>query len=92
MSVVVFGELANFAAYSFAPAVLVTPLGALSVIISATLAHFMLNERLGTIGKVGSSLCILGSLSIVMHAPDDVDVKTVNEIINNALNAGKNGI
>lgn len=27
------GEIANFAAYSFAPAILVTPLGALSVII-----------------------------------------------------------
>ncbi len=27
------GEVANFAAYTFAPAVLVTPLGALSVII-----------------------------------------------------------
>ena len=31
--VVVFGELLNFAAYSFAPAILVTPLGALSVLI-----------------------------------------------------------
>jgi hypothetical protein len=29
----VVGELANFAAYAFAPAVLVTPLGALSIII-----------------------------------------------------------
>jgi hypothetical protein len=30
---VVLGELANFAAYSYAPAILVTPLGAMSVII-----------------------------------------------------------
>ena len=30
---VVFGEIANFAAYAFAPAILVTPLGALSVLI-----------------------------------------------------------
>jgi hypothetical protein len=29
----VIGELANFAAYAFAPAVLVTPLGALSIIV-----------------------------------------------------------
>jgi hypothetical protein len=29
----VVGETANFAAYAFAPAVLVTPLGALSVLI-----------------------------------------------------------
>lgn len=30
---VVVGEIANFAAYAFAPAVLVTPLGALSIIV-----------------------------------------------------------
>ena len=30
---VLLGELANFAAYSYAPAILVTPLGALSVLI-----------------------------------------------------------
>jgi hypothetical protein len=30
---VVVGEVANFAAYAFAPAILVTPLGALSVLI-----------------------------------------------------------
>jgi hypothetical protein len=30
---VIVGEIANFAAYAFAPAILVTPLGALSVII-----------------------------------------------------------
>lgn len=29
----VLGEIANFAAYAFAPAILVTPLGALSVLI-----------------------------------------------------------
>lgn len=32
-SAVVIGEIANFAAYAFAPAILVTPLGALSIII-----------------------------------------------------------
>ena len=31
--IVAFGEAANFAAYGFAPAVLVTPLGALSVLV-----------------------------------------------------------
>ena len=30
---VILGEVANFAAYAFAPAILVTPLGALSVLI-----------------------------------------------------------
>lgn len=32
-TIVVIGEIANFAAYAFAPAILVTPLGALSVLI-----------------------------------------------------------
>lgn len=30
---VIVGEVANFTAYAFAPAVLVTPLGALSIIV-----------------------------------------------------------
>lgn len=33
MITMVMGEIANFAAYAFAPAILVTPLGALSVLI-----------------------------------------------------------
>jgi hypothetical protein len=32
---VVIGEVANFAAYAFAPPILVTPLGALSVLIGS---------------------------------------------------------
>ena len=33
MIIMIIGEVANFAAYAFAPAILVTPLGALSVLI-----------------------------------------------------------
>jgi hypothetical protein len=32
-SAVIVGEVANFTAYAFAPAILVTPLGALSIIV-----------------------------------------------------------
>lgn len=46
------GEAANFAAYAFAPATLVTPLGALSVLVSAILASRYLNENLNLLGKV----------------------------------------
>lgn len=46
------GELANFSAYAFAPASLVTPLGALSVLVSSILASRYLNEHLNTLGKV----------------------------------------
>lgn len=46
------GELANFAAYAFAPASLVTPLGALSVIVSAVLSSRYLKENINLLGKV----------------------------------------
>jgi len=46
------GEVANFVAYAFAPASLVTPLGALSVLVSAILASRYLNEKLNLLGKV----------------------------------------
>lgn len=37
MITMVLGEVANFAAYAFAPAILVTPLGALSIIVRCLL-------------------------------------------------------
>lgn len=33
LGIVIVGEIANFVAYAFAPAILVTPLGALSIIV-----------------------------------------------------------
>ncbi|GAB2210015.1 hypothetical protein Droror1_Dr00015265 [Drosera rotundifolia] len=36
MITMIVGEIANFAAYAFAPAILVTPLGALSIIFSSS--------------------------------------------------------
>eukprot|EP01147_Barroeca_monosierra_P009517 gene9517-1751_t len=76
----VIGEAANFIAYAFAPAILVTPLGALSVIISAILASMFLKERLNILGKVGCGLCIVGSTIIVVNAPQEQDVKSVSVI------------
>ncbi|KAI0371388.1 DUF803-domain-containing protein [Pilatotrama ljubarskyi] len=88
MSTLIIGEIANFAAYTFAPPILVTPLGALSVIIGAILASFLLDEELGHLGRVGCSLCLLGSLIIVLHAPPDKEVKTVDEILDYATQPG----
>ncbi|XP_041462144.1 magnesium transporter NIPA2-like [Lytechinus variegatus] len=65
------GELCNFMAYAFAPATLVTPLGALSVIVSAVLSSYCLNETLNLLGKIGCLLCIMGSIVIVLHTPTD---------------------
>ena len=65
MALMVIGEVANFAAYTFAPAIMVTPLGALSVIIGAILAAIFLKEELGTLGKLGCTICLLGSVIIL---------------------------
>ena len=85
----VIGEVANFAAYAFAPAILVTPLGALSVLIGAVLGSYFLKERLGTLGKLGCALCLIGSVIIVLHAPPDREIQTVDEILQYAIHPGK---
>ncbi|XP_077165361.1 magnesium transporter NIPA2-like [Paroedura picta] len=74
------GEAANFAAYAFAPATLVTPLGALSVLVSAVLASYFLNERLNVHGKIGCILCILGSTVMVIHAPQEEEVSSLQSM------------
>lgn len=76
----IVGEFANFAAYAFAPAILVTPLGALSIIISAVLAHYILNERLHVLGWLGCLLCVVGSTTIVLHAPEERPIQSVAQI------------
>lgn len=82
------GEVANFAAYTFAPAILVTPLGALSVIIGAVLAAIFLKEELGILGKMGCAICLMGLVIIVLHAPPDKEIETVDEILNYATRPG----
>src|SRR5258707_2963775 len=57
----------------------------------AVLASFILDEELGHLGRLGCTLCILGSLIIVLHAPEDKVVNTVDEILNYAIQPGKNG-
>ncbi|XP_062443404.1 magnesium transporter NIPA4 [Rhea pennata] len=74
------GEAANFAAYAFAPATIVTPLGALSVLISAILSSYLLGERLNLLGKLGCMLSIVGSTVMVIHAPEDEEVTTLDEM------------
>lgn len=85
MVTMIVGEIANFAAYAFAPAILVTPLGALSVLIGSILGAYFLKEALGILGKMGCAMCLIGSLIIVLHAPPDTDVETVDEILQYAI-------
>ncbi|KAK9460345.1 magnesium transporter NIPA-domain-containing protein [Lipomyces oligophaga] len=88
MITMVIGEVANFAAYTFAPPILVTPLGALSVLIGAVLAAIFLKEELGVLGQIGCFICLLGSVIIVLHAPPDKEIQTVDEILMYAIQPG----
>jgi hypothetical protein len=74
------GEACNFAAYAFAPASLVTPLGALSVLVTAILSSRLLKERLNLLGKIGCAICLLGSTSIVIHSPKEEEVSTMEDL------------
>ncbi|KAI8328682.1 magnesium transporter NIPA-domain-containing protein [Choanephora cucurbitarum] len=76
MIMMIVGELCNFIAYAFTQAILVTPLGALSVVISAVLSSIFLKERLSFQGKIGCFQCILGAIIIVLHAPEQSSADT----------------
>ncbi|PRQ19765.1 probable magnesium transporter NIPA4 [Rosa rugosa] len=88
MITMIVGEVANFAAYAFAPAILVTPLGALSIIISAVLAHIILREKLHIFGILGCALCVVGSTTIVLHAPQEREIESVTEVWALAMEPG----
>ncbi|KAF7376683.1 DUF803-domain-containing protein [Mycena sanguinolenta] len=62
MTMMIMGELCNFAAYAFVEAIVVTPLGALSVVICAILSSIFLKETLTFFGWLGCTLAILGSI------------------------------
>ncbi|KAJ0024587.1 hypothetical protein Pint_07776 [Pistacia integerrima] len=49
-------------------------------ISSAILAHFFLNEKLQKMGLLGCVLCIEGSVLIVLHAPSDQSLSSVEQV------------
>ncbi|VDQ02055.1 unnamed protein product [Trichobilharzia regenti] len=78
------GEFANFVAYAFAPAILVTPLGALSVLVSTLLSVRYLNEHLNCISGIGCCICLLGSTLVVLHAPKEQNLTSLQEMLTRA--------
>ncbi|EOD43372.1 hypothetical protein GTA08_BOTSDO12767 [Neofusicoccum parvum] len=80
MTLMIIGEVCNFVAYAFVDAILVTPMGALSVVVTAILSAIFLKERLSFVGKVGCFLCIVGSVIIVINAPEQSSVSTIQEM------------
>lgn len=52
------------------------------------LGAYFLKEELGTLGKLGCAICLIGSVIIVLHAPPDKEIETVDEILNYAIQPG----
>ncbi|KAJ1970872.1 hypothetical protein H4R35_005605 [Dimargaris xerosporica] len=88
MTLLVVGEVANLVAYALAPAILVAPLGAISVVVTAVLSALMLKERLNLYGKIGCILCLLGSVVIVLHSPQQNAVSLVDDFMHLVIAPG----
>ena len=80
MTLMIIGEICNFVAYAFVDAILVTPLGALSVVVTTVLSAIFLKERLSFVGKIGCFSCIIGSIIIVMNAPEQSSVADIQQM------------
>lgn len=80
MTLMIVGEICNFVAYAFVDAILVTPLGALSVVVTTILSAIFLKERLSFVGKVGCFTCILGSVVIALNAPEQSSVGNIQDM------------
>ena len=88
MTLMIVGEICNFVAYAFVDAILVTPLGALSVVVTTILSAIFLKERLSFVGKVGCFNCIVGSVVIVLNAPEQSAVADIQQMKNYVISPG----
>jgi magnesium transporter len=88
MTLMIVGEICNFIAYAFVDAILVTPMGALSVVVTTILSAIFLKERLSFVGKVGCLNCIVGSIVIAMNAPQQSSVSTIQDMQHYVLAPG----
>jgi len=55
---------------------------------SAALAHVILHEKLHTFGLLGCVLCVVGSITIVLHAPQEQEIDSVLQVWNLATEPG----
>ena len=56
--------------------------------LSAVLAHIILREKLHVFGILGCALCVVGSTTIVLHAPQEQEIDSVLEVWNLATEPG----
>ena len=88
MSTMIVGEICNFVAYAFVDAILVTPFGALSVVITTILSAIFLKERLSFVGKVGCFQCVIGAVVIAINAPEQSAAATIQEMQDYVIQPG----
>ncbi|XP_060717797.1 NIPA-like protein 2 [Tachysurus vachellii] len=74
------GELGNFAAYGFAPASLIAPLGCVSVVASAVISVVFLKEILRASDVLGGILALTGTYLLVTFAPHSAPHVTANMV------------
>ena len=56
--------------------------------LSAVLASYLLNEKLNLYGKIGCFLCIIGSTVLIIHAPQEEKVSTMEGLSVKLRDAG----
>jgi Magnesium transporter NIPA len=47
----------------------------------AVLGSYFLKENLNTVGRVGCANCLLGSVLLVLHAPADREIQSIDEVL-----------
>ncbi|NXO04153.1 NIPA4 protein, partial [Rhinopomastus cyanomelas] len=59
-----------------------------SLLCSAILSSYLLGERLNLLGKLGCMLSLVGSTMMVIHAPEDEEVTTLDEMLSKLKEPG----
>ena len=52
-------------------------MGALSVVVSGILSHFILKEKLSLFGWISSVQCLLGAAILALNGPEEQSVSTI---------------
>ncbi|KAJ1470970.1 magnesium transporter NIPA-domain-containing protein [Baffinella frigidus] len=87
------GEVGNFFAYGWAPATVVSPLGAVAVAANCVLARIVLKEALTLRNLIGVFFAILGATAIAFTAPTSILLEnrpsnsTANATLSNSTNS-----
>lgn len=56
---------------------------------SAVLSSYLLGETLNILGKLGCLLCVLGSILLVIHAPQEQEVTSLQDMTSKLLEPGE---